>query len=574
MSYQSKMSRKLLSTTVLGGFAAAAFAPTSAFAQDEAEDVIQVTGTRIVRTDTIAPSPITTVNEELFELNNVVNTEDLLNTLPQLIPAFDSTSNNPGNGTATVSLRGLGTTRTLVLVDGTRFVGAGANLVVDINNIPAALIERVDVVTGGASAAYGSDAVAGVVNFILRDDFEGVEINLSHEFSPDVADAAITDASVVMGGNFDNGRGNAVISMGYTSRDDVFQGERDFSSLTFFDPGPGGTDFIEGGSSNIPNTRYRGATSTGFGDPGSGAFGFMGGSGRTVSPMGSADLYNYAPANYLQLPQERYNISGFATYEINRHLELYGRGIFANNVVDSQLAPTPTGTLRMTVNLDSPLLPTALRDLILADPGSNNGDGTGDIRINRRMEELGTRNSLRDTNSFQMVFGARGEITDNWTYDVFYNFARSQVSQIQSGNISVSAFQEALLCDGGPTAIASGCTAPALDIFNGAGGVSDAAASYISRTGAQIDVIETSQAVASVSGSFDGAASPFAENGPAVAFGLEYREAEADIRPDSVLGPDVRGFNSRFRFRAATTSMSSSAKWTFRSSRTVRASKA
>jgi len=541
------LARKLLCTSMMSGVAALAAAPV-AFAQEEGatQDVIQVTGSRITRTDTVAPSPITSVNEELFELNNVVNTEDLLNTLPQLVPAFDATSNNPGDGTATVSLRGLGTTRTLVLVDGSRFVGSGSEQVVDLNNIPAAMIERVDVVTGGASAVYGSDAVAGVVNFILKDDFEGVEFSASHEFSLDQGDAQITDISATIGGNFDNGRGNAVISMGYTQRDAVFQGDREFSEFVLFDPGAGdeADGFSQGGSSNIPNTRYRGATSTDFGGAaGAGSFGFQGGSGRVVAPMGGGDLYNYAPTNYLQLPQERHVISAFATYELTDRVELYARGIFANNVVDSQLAPTPTGTLTIDVNLDSPLLPAALVDLIVNDPGSNNGDGTGTIRINRRMGEIGTRNNLRDTNSFQGMFGVRGDINDNWTYDAFYNYSRSQVSQVLAGNISVSAFNQAILCDGGPTAIASGCTAPALDIFNGPGAVSDEAIDFITRTAAQIDVIESTQAVASVSGELSNGISPFSDIAPAVVFGVEYREQTADIRPDSVLSPDVRGFN-------------------------------
>jgi outer membrane receptor protein involved in Fe transport len=548
MNLKSNFGTRLLTTTFLSGLAAAAFAPTAAIAQDEegTRDVVVVTGSRIARTDTIAPSPVTSVDSELFELNNVVNTEDLLNTLPQLIPAFDATSNNPGNGTATVSLRGLGTTRTLVLVNGQRFVGSGAGQVVDLNNIPAALVEKVDVVTGGASAVYGSDAVAGVVNFILRDDFEGIEINTSHEFSMEEGDAAITNLSLTMGGNFDNGRGNAVVSYGYTNREQVFQGDREFSSLTFFDPGPGNAadGFIEGGSSNIPNTRYRGATSTDFGGAaGAGVFGFQGGPNRAVSPLGSDGLYNYAPPNFLQLPQERHVISGFATYEINDRIELYGRGIYANNVVDSVLANTPTGTLTVDVNLDNPLLPAALVDLITNDPGSNNGDGTGTIRVNRRMTELDARANLRDTNSFPLVVGARGDPPPTWSWDTFYNFSRSSVSQILAGNISVSAFQEALLCDGGPTAIASGCTAPALDIFNGPGGVSPEAADFIQRTGAQVDVIEQSQFVASLAGTLTNAASPFADTAPALVVGAEYREASADIRPDSVLGPDVRGFN-------------------------------
>lgn len=552
-----------MASTLIGGLSVAA----PAMAQDD-EDVVVVTGSRIQRTDTVAPSPITAVSAEQLAVVNTVNTEDFINTLPQVVPAFDSTSNNPGNGTATVSLRGLGTTRTLVLVDGQRFVGSGPAQVVDLNNIPAAMVDRIDIVTGGASAVYGSDAVAGVVNFILKDDFEGVEVTASHETSLGDLDGEITNLSITMGGNFDNGRGNAVLSMGYTNRGSVFQGDRDFSSLTLWDPGFGNASlgFIEGGSTNIPGTRFRGNGSTNFGlstadvealDPNcinNGCFGlridetgalrglrfgpFAGGTDLTT------DLYNYAPTNYLQLPQERYNISGFATYEVNEHLEFYGRGVYANNIVDSQLAPTPTGTLTMNINLDNPLIPADLLAIISGHAGSNNGDGTATIRVNRRMEELGTRNSLRDTSSFQMVFGARGDLNENWGYDVFANYSRSSISQIQSGNISVAAFQEALLCDGGPTALASGCTAPALNIFGGPGSVSQAAADHINRTGAQIDNVEMFQTVALVNGELPILQSPAASYAPAIVMGFEYREARSESIPDSVLGPDVRGFNS------------------------------
>ncbi|WP_375284722.1 TonB-dependent receptor plug domain-containing protein, partial [Marinicauda pacifica] len=377
MSTKKAFATKLLCTTMLSGLA---LSGATAVAQDApaaaAEDVIQVTGTRIQRTDTVAPSPITSVDAELFELNNVVNTEDLLNTLPQLIPAFDATSNNPGNGTATVSLRGLGTTRTLVLVDGTRFVGSGAAQVVDLNNIPAALVERVDVVTGGASAVYGSDAIAGVVNFIMRDDFEGVEVSASHEFSTNEGDAAITDVSVTLGGNFDGGRGNAVVSYGYTHREAVFQASREFSETAFWSPGPGTDPYIPGGSSSIPQTWVRPAAGNyfdtnpvdGSGDP----YFLMTQPGGAIAER---QVYNYAPTNYLQLPQERHMISTFGTYELNSNMELYVRGIYSNNVVDSQLAPTPTGTLGLTVNLDNPLLSTELRNLFTNDTSSNNGDG-------------------------------------------------------------------------------------------------------------------------------------------------------------------------------------------------------
>ena len=540
----------LMASTLISGLAVAA----PAVAQDD--DVVVVTGSRIQRTDTVAPSPITNVSAEQLAVVNTVNTEDFINTLPQVVPAFDSTSNNPGNGTATVSLRGLGTTRTLVLVDGMRFVGSGASQVVDLNNIPTALVESVDIVTGGASAVYGSDAVAGVVNFIMKDDFEGVDIAASQETSLGDLDGEITNLSITMGGNFDDGRGNAVISMGYTNRNAVFQGDRGFSSLTNWDPGPGNaaSGFIAGGSSNIPGTRFRGATTSNFGLNTAAVEAFDGDcvgnscSGFFVNEQGQVrgmrfgnpnDTYNYAPSNYLQLPQERYNISAFATYEVNEHLELYGRGIYANNVVDSQLAPTPAG-VTLNVDLSDPNIPAALLALMTNDAGTNNGDGTATIRTSRRYEELGTRNSLRDTSSFQLVFGARGDINENWNYDVFANYSRSSISQIQSGNLSVSALQDAVLCHQN----AVGCSAPYANIFGGPGSISAEGAAYISRTGAQIDNVELFQTVATVNGALPAFQLPTAEYAPALVLGVEYREASAESIPDSVLGPDVRGFNS------------------------------
>lgn len=550
----------LMAGTIIGGLMASAPVMAQDADAEATPDVVTVTGSRIQRTDTVAPSPITNVTAEQLEIVNTVNTEDYINTLPQVVPAFDSTSNNPGNSTATVSLRGLGTTRTLVLVDGMRFVGSGVTQVVDLNNIPAAMISQIDIVTGGASAVYGSDAVAGVVNFILRDDFEGVQINTSYETSLGDLDGEITNINATMGGNFADGRGNAVMTVGYTLRGSVLQGDRDHSSETFFDPGPGGTQFILGGSSNIPGTRFRGATSSNFGLNGAGvnaidpacATNFCSGfrmDGGTLRGLrfGSAadpvtDLYNYAPTNYLQLPQERYNIGAFATYEVNPALELYGRGIFASNVVDSQLAPTPAG-LTIRVNLDNPNLNATLRNLMTNDAGSNNGDGTATIRISRRFEELGPRNNLRETNSFQMVLGARGDLSPNWSYDIAGNYSRSSVANFQTGNLSSSAFQAGILCDGGPTALASGCTAPTVNIFGGAGSISAAGAAFISRRAAIVSSIETFQAVATVAGRLEALTVPMAETAPSVVLGVEYREAEAQANPDSVLGPDVRGFN-------------------------------
>ena len=569
---KKRIAGRLLRTTMLSGAAAVAALP--AFAQDtDADDTIIVTGSRIQREDLNAPSPVTTVSAEQLVLTNTVNSEQFLNTLPQVIPAFDQTSNNPGNGSATVNLRGLGTARTLVLVDGARFVGQGPTFVVDLNNIPSALVERIDVVTGGASAVYGSDAVAGVVNFILKDDFEGIQLDVSDELSAAGWDANTFNAALTVGGNFADGRGNAVVSMSYTNREPLFQGDRPLSQLTNADPGAGNAaaGFSQTGSANIPgggffsfqfnnfglnagtNANFPATTVAGV-DPLCGAAsttctGFRGSDGTSVNgfrfgvPAGAADdTYNYAPANYLQLPQERYSISGFGTYEINDHIEAYMRGVFSGITVDSQLAPTPA-FLPLTINLDNPTIPATLLSLISGST-ANNADGTATLFISKRYEELGTRNSLRETTGFQLLTGVRGDLNDQWSYDTFFNFSRSTVTQIQTGNISVSALQAGLLCDGGPTAIASGCTVPYVNLFGGQGAISPAAAASISRTGAIISEIEQTQWVGLLKGDLDGLRTPWADAGVAMVLGAEYRELFANNIPDSVLGPDVRGFNS------------------------------
>ena len=230
-----------LALAVNAGLIGLSAAP-GALAQEGADELeeITVTGSRIKKKDFTSNAPVATVGFEQIELTGTVNTESLLNTLPQTVPGLDRTSNNPGNGTATVDLRGLGSARTLVLINGTRVVPTNTNGSVDINSIPNSLIENIEVLTGGASAVYGSDAVAGVVNFILKDDFEGIAINGGYEVTQD-GDAGIYSADITIGANIADGRGNVVFNAAYTDRDDLFQGDRDFAFFAQFDDGAGGT---------------------------------------------------------------------------------------------------------------------------------------------------------------------------------------------------------------------------------------------------------------------------------------------------------------------------------------------
>ncbi len=578
---RKRLAGRFLRTTMLTGFAAAAAMP--AFAQD-GDDLIIVTGSRIARADLAAPSPIARVDAEQLVLTNTVNSEQFLNTLPQVIPAFDSTSNNPGNGTATVNLRGLGTNRTLVLVDGSRFVASGPGGVVDINAIPSALVQAVEVTTGGASAIYGSDAVAGVVNFILKDDFEGVQLDVSDQMSAAGWDANIFNVALTMGGNFADGRGNAIMSLSYTNRESLLQGDRAFSSNTLQDQGIGATTFATGGSGSVLGGQFISLANrdSGTPDPNPGTAGdpeelddepagfltgpggmpfysctapagqsctnnvtFNGAAGgrRFVSPQ---DQYNYAPVNYLQLPQERYSIYAGGSFEINDSMEVYARGIFAQSVVDQQLAATPVGGT-FTIALDNPILPSDFRDALIAtydyvdadptrsDVQDRDGDGEVDdvlVSISRRYNDdvLGPRNSLRDSSAFQMQVGLRGGLNENWRYDAFLQFGRSNAAQTQSGNISFSA-------------LSAGVTNGTCNIF-GVNTLNQACGTAVSRTGIITSTVEQTQFVGTISGTMENFKFPWAESGVGLAFGVEYREEFAKFNPDSVLGPDVRGFNA------------------------------
>ena len=166
------MNRFSKGTLLAGTVMASAMIATPVYAQDNDEGAsednrIVVTGSRIQQRNVETAAPVAVVDAEEFELSGTVNVENVINTLPQVIPGTTAFSNNPGNGASTLNLRGLGSTRTLVLVNGRRWVSFDVNQVVDLNTIPSFLIESVDVVTGGASAVYGSDALGGVVNFRL-----------------------------------------------------------------------------------------------------------------------------------------------------------------------------------------------------------------------------------------------------------------------------------------------------------------------------------------------------------------------------------------------------------------------
>lgn len=508
-------------------------AALQASAAQSDEGLIVVTGSRIARRNVETAAPIAVVQDEEFALSGTVNVENVINTLPQVIPGTTSFSNNPGNGTATLNLRGLGTARTLVLVNSRRWMFFDTSQVVDLNTIPSFLIDSVDVVTGGASAVYGSDALAGVVNFRLR-NVEGIEAGGQYALT-ERGDGASYQLHGAIGASFDDGRGSATVFAEYYNRSSVFQGDRAFSNFAL-----GGESFgvpqQQFGSSTLPSgvIRY-------FGDGNRAGTEFA--ANRAVVfdrpaefRTRTGDTYNYAPANYLQIPQERYLIGGYADYDIGGGNEFYTEVTFVNNRVQQELAATPvTGSFNVNLATIQPFLtPGDFAQLQQLNATETDGDPDNiTLFLQRRTTETGSRNSLDERNAFRVLGGVRGPITDWLSYDGYYSYARTRNANVQAGNISRSAFQAGL----------DGTSANPINIF-GPNTLTPEDVADISILAQNGDVSTLEVASGVLSGTFGdfaiGGAEPIG-----FALGTEYRRVASQFIPDTALSSgDVIGFNA------------------------------
>ncbi len=540
--------KRLLASTLLLGFATPVWAqtadpaavpaspstdmttaPATAPIAPEDGEAIVVTGSRLGGDSLKQASPISVVSAREIALSGQINVENVLKDLPQLIPSTTGASNNPGGGVATADLRGLGSTRTLVLVNNRRYVAYDSNQVVDLNTIPAALIERVDIVTGGRSAVYGSDAIAGVVNFVMKKDFSGVQAGANYRIN-EAGDGGTFNGNLLLGGNFEDGRGNATIYFDYTKRNGILQSARDYSRQAKVDDGSGG--LINGGSGSIEGTRFA-----------------IGGVNRKFETDGSysaynaaTDAYNYAPSNYLQVPQERFLLSAQTHYEVSSALNVYAEGQFINNRVKNQLAPTPfTGSVAL--DADSSFLSASSQALLQSR--DTDGDGYVTSTIYRRLTEVGARVSSLDNSAYRAVIGANGDIGGGWAYDAYYSYSRTKSIETQTGNVSRSRVLQALRTtyDAGGNLVCSdtsnGCVP--LNIF-GAGNISSAAAAFITIPVQNTSTISEQVASASISNRnlFDLGAGPVG-----IVFGTEYRREHGSYNPDfSLSSGDVVGFNA------------------------------
>jgi len=505
------------------------FAPYS-HAQDihsaEQEAVVEeivVTGSRIKRRDFHSASPVVTIDRDDIEFSGQATLEETLNQMPQVMPDYSRTSNNPGDGTARLNLRGLGAGRTLVLLNGRRLAPSGVGSAIDVNNLPQSLIERVELITGGASTVYGSDAIAGVVNFITRRNFDGFTLDAGL-YMAEQGDAEVYDLNVAWGHNFANGRGNVTAYAGIYKREASFAADREISATTIWDDWEGNLEV--GGSSRTPATRiiFPGA------DLGNGPVSV------TFNPDGtprefsfSEDLFEFQDWTYLQTPLTRYSLGIMADYQITDRWQAYLEAAYTKNEATQNLAPVPAESFFM-VNTDNPVLaPEAqqvFNDNYLIAPG------LAGFYIGRRLTELSARRFEQERDYSRIVAGLRGPVFGEWEMDAWVTYTKaSEVEQVFNA-ASASRLQQGLLVD----PLTNQCFDPSggcvpLNIF-GEGNLSAEGADFITIAGIGNDT-ERTQKLASVvltGPLFATWAGPID-----VATGLEWRSDDGHFKADDDL---------------------------------------
>lgn len=555
----------------LGLMSAPALAQGQATAEAEpaaTADTIIITGTRIARPNIEQSSPVSVVGESEFNFQQPISVERVLRDLPGVAAGINPAVNNGTNGTASLNLRGLGSGRNVVLLNSRRVVPSTLGGAPDLNVIPVAMIERAEVFTGGASTIYGADAIAGVVNFITRQDFAGVDLSTSYGISGR-GDGQSLRTDLTIGANFDNGRGNAVFSIGYTKQDPVLQGDRQIglesraSTCNPAQTNPAAPNFCgaprgnpQGSGAATPATIF--APFTAAVVPGSPTF-----------AVGQTNNYNFNPLNVFVTPLDRVNLFAQARYEISPAVTVYSEGFYVRSRVTQQIAPSATffNAFRLPLNNQfltpqqsqqlcqagvnlrqpeqgpgSPIRPTAEQCNSLIPGGSIQltfTDAQGnqitrpfsspeiDAIVARRFTEFGPRRTEFTSNVWQIVGGLRGPLTSTLDWDASFTYGEADRVNTGSGQGLFERFQQSVR--GCPAGSAAGCVP--INLFGGEGSIPlsvfqflDVATNTFTRT----DILTLQ---GTISGDL-GIASPLAEEPIGVAVGVEYRRYGGAQRGD------------------------------------------
>lgn len=495
---------------------------TPASAETSQGDIV-VTGTLIRNPNLVSSSPVAIVGREELTLRQTNTAEEVLRQLPGAVPSIGTAVNNGNGGASFVNLRNLGSNRNLVLVDGKRIATAGLGGQTDLNNIPLALVERMDVLTGGASTSYGADAVSGVVNFVTRSDFAGVDASASQQISQR-GDGNYFRADLTIGANFDDGRGNAVFSVGYQEADPIYQGDRPYSSSTISST----TGRAAGGSPTSVPTSFALAGQSGL-------LQLNPGNTQLVAPYQD---FNFSPYNIFFTPFKRYNMYGAAHYDVSDTVTVYTRGLFSKNRVSTIIAPSGIFGEALTVPGNNPYLPAGVRDQLCSAAGialgttCNTNAAIPMPEVYRRTVELGPRVSEFETTLFDYTAGVRLNLTKTLNLDVYGAYGESQNTQTQSGYVLRSRVQQALNANNTTTCTVTTNGCVPLNLFGQAGSISPQQAAFLNGQSTITTKTQLSQVHALLSGDF-GFASPAATTPISFAAGAEYRDYGAQRIPDA-----------------------------------------
>jgi outer membrane receptor protein involved in Fe transport len=523
---------------------------------------IVVTGTLIRNPNLISSSPVAVIGQEEIQLRQKNNAEEILRDLPGVTPSIGSAVNNGNAGASYADLRGLGNFRNIVLLDGARIAPSGLVGRVDLNNIPLALVERVDTLTGGAATTYGADAVSGVINFITRSDFSGIEASVSNQIT-ERGDGNYLRADLTIGANFDDGRGNAVFSIGYQQADPVYQGARDFSRNNYTSTSGG----LGGSGTTIPSRFTNSALGTGVptdpNDPN-----YLS-ANRILNPatggvrgyVASRDAFNFNPYNIFQTPFERFNMYGAGHYEISDNVEVYSRGLYSKNTVTTVLAPAGLFGESVTINLNNPYLPAVARSQFCAlNIAPVNAEGTRtsyvprftpaecaaaavatgptdpnyrtvNSTVARRTTEAGSRITDYTTQVFDYRAGIKVGLSESIGLDVTGAYGESQNDQVIGGYLRSSRIRQAALANSTTACVdpSNGCVP--INLFGPEGSLTPDMLAFVTADSSVVTKTSLAQARALLSGDF-GATLPWASEPIGFAAGTEYRKYRASQTAD------------------------------------------
>jgi iron complex outermembrane receptor protein len=571
---------------LMGGVGALALGSTTAFAQEQRTDdgkpieEVIVTGSKIVSSSLDSPSPVQSISSEQIEHAGIVNAQELLLKNPTMgTPTLSRTNSaflTSGAGVATIDLRNLGIDRTLVLVNGRRFVsGNPGSMAVDLNTIPQQFIERTDILTGGASAVYGSDAVAGVVNFVYKTDFEGVRFDGQYGASAE-SDNQETQFGMTFGTNTEDGRGNIMAHVGYTKQGAVMSRDRERSAIDQASTGAGVTGDPEQlfditrpfYSSFAPAGRFYTWDSPAGINTSSFSFDQAGNAIRwdTNGTTSAATGFNRSYYRSIAVPVERYLFAGRGEFEFTENHKAFFEGTYASTNSSTEIEPfalaaedispgtggqIPIEQFINGVPIRNPLVP----DVVFNNAIDEDGDGLRDFYFTKRMSDFGTRNYTARRDTFRVVGGIEGAfLDDKWHYDAFYAFGQTKEAQRGNGQVNVLNFWNALnsvqdiedwdgdsntteaIC-ASATARAQGCVPVSVFGYNS---ISQAAKTYIEAPSSLTTFTRQRLIGANLSGElFDMPAGPFA-----IATGFEYREERAESAFDALQQAGLNGGNA------------------------------